>query len=133
MKKFKGLMVFTLVVSLLLVGGVMAIPTLTVNIQKAAMGDGTISAPASTANVNLIPTSDGLSLDKVDVKFDQDLAAGAVVYVYVYDSNNQLLDSTSVTLQNAVTSGNPVTVDLPNNPAMQDVDNIKVLVLGPQY
>jgi len=132
MRKFKALMGFILMVSVLLIGTVMAIPTLTVTVQKAAMGEGTINPPAQNASVNLIPTADGQSLDSVDVKFDQDLEAGAVVYAYAYDSNGTLLDSGSTTLQANVAAGNPINVDMPNDPALIDVAKIQVIVFGPQ-
>lgn len=132
MKKFKGLMAFIMLVSIMLVGSVMAIPTISVTIQKAAMGEGTITAPVSNANINLIPTSDGLKLDKVSVSFDQNLDAGSVIYVYAYDDNGTLLDSQSLQLNTQLTAGSATTIDFPNDPSMEQVASIKVIVLGPQ-
>ena len=132
MKKFRALMGFALVLSFLLVGVVMAIPTLTVTIQKAAMGENTIDAPANSASVNLVPTADGQNLDKVSVKFDQDLGSGAVVYAYAYDGSGTLLDSGSTTLNADVAAGNPIEVDLPLDPALSQVDKIQIIVFGPQ-
>ena len=125
-------MAFVMLVSVMLVGSVMALPTISVTIQKAAMGEGTIAAPVNSANINLIPTSNGLQLDKVAVVFDQNLDPGAVVYAYAYDTNGTLLDNGSYTLSTTVTAGSTITVDFPTDPTMAQVASVKIIVLGPQ-
>ena len=132
MKKLKGLMAFVMVVSILLVGSVMALPTITVTIQKAAMGENTISAPVNQASVNLVPTSDGLKLAAVSVKFDQTLQAGSVVYAYAYDSNGTLLDSGKASITADLAAGSAVQVTMSNTPSLANVDKIQIIVFGPQ-
>ncbi len=132
MKKFKGLMAFALLVSVMLIGGVMAIPTITVTVQQAAMGEQTIAAPVSTANVNLGISSDGTSLVSVDVAFDQALQAGSVIYVYVLDSSGAVIGSGSATLTSSLAAGTAQTITLSTSANLASVASVKVLVLGPK-
>jgi hypothetical protein len=109
-----------------------AIPQITVNIQKAAMGQNNIAAPVNVANVNLVPSADGTQLTAVQVNFDQDLASGATIYVYVYDSNGNLVGQGHANLSADLPAGNDQQVNLDAAVDWNSVDSIKVFVIGPK-
>ena len=125
----RRLIPLTLALVLAMVGAALAIPGITVNVQKIGSGETAIVAPVGSAAVNYNIDWTSLTVTSVDVSFDVAPGDGSVVQVYIYDSNSNLVGEGQATVSGSSTTS--VTVTLSTQPSIFDLDSVKLVVVGP--
>lgn len=127
----------TALLASLLVASALAVPLIQVVVQQLGAGYADVLSPVNYAGVNHVFKIDNgqIYLDKVKITFDKDLPAGSYVRVELRDSSGNVLSSGEVTLQNDLSAGTPLVVDLSPDLDIYGIiqySRIVVLVAGPE-
>jgi len=117
--------------------GVLAVPLVGVVVQQLGAGYSDVVPPVGRAWVNHVfaVVHGRIVLDKVRVKFDKDLPKGAYIRVELRDSNDRVLASGEVTLQQPLSAGQWLVIDLSPDLGIQKIieySRIVVVVSGPE-
>ncbi len=118
-----------------MVGAALAVPTFTLNVQNIGEGGPqAINVPGgvANANVNWVLDSNPDYVKGVSVSFDQDLASGTTIYAKVYDSSGNLIAQGSTTLSSDLTAGTAVEIDFGSSIEINNMDQVAVVLVGPQ-
>jgi len=130
------LVVVPVIVSAVVVGA-LAVPLISVAVQQLGAGYSEVLSPVGKAWVNHVfaVVHGRIVLDKVRVKFDRDLPQGAYIRVELRDSNDRVLASGEVTLQQPLLAGQWLVIDLSPDLGIQKIlrySRVVVLVSGPE-
>ncbi len=116
----------------LMVGAALAVPSITVNLQK--LGSGSHSFPNSlnvSANVNFILSKDGMSVTGVKVYFTgSDVEKGATVYVNLLDASGNILGSGSGSITQDYSNNFYVEISFSSAVPIDQLDSVKVIYKG---
>jgi len=118
------------------VASALAVPVISITVQQLGVGHREVLTPVNTAYVDHVFSIVGghIVLDKVKIKFDQDLQAGSYIRVELLDSSGDVLSSGDLTLASDLPAGDTVLVDLSPDLGICDLldyDSISLLVAGP--
>jgi len=118
------------------VASALAVPVISITVQQLGVGHREVLTPVNTAYVDHVFSVVGghIVLDKVKIKFDQDLQAGSYIRVELLDSSGDVLSSGDLTLASDLPAGDTVLVDLSPDLGICDLldyDSISLLVAGP--
>ena len=118
------------------VASALAVPVISITVQQLGVGHREVLTPVNTAYVDHVFSIVGghIVLDKVKIKFDQDLPAGSYIRVELLDSSGDVLSSGDLTLASDLPAGDTVLVDLSPDLGICDLldyDSISLLVAGP--
>lgn len=118
------------------VASALAVPVISITVQQLGVGHREVLTPVNTAYVDHVFSIVGghIVLDKVMIKFDQDLQTGSYIRVELLDSSGDVLSSGDLTLASDLPAGDTVLVDLSPDLGICDLldyDSISLLVAGP--